>query len=145
MLCAMVLAGFACGEETEGEPPCAFGYCMGQAMEGEPDMDDGLLVTVVEDDPTFDVLYVSWAPVAGVCAVTGHAGEGAFATFAAIVTGKYGEPTADAESIKIWTEPREGIDLISVASAAGKAVVIYIFANYDACVEEVQARWSHRF
>ena len=111
-------------EETEGEPPCVFGYCMGQAMEGEPDFvndNDCLLVTVVEDDPTFDRLYVVWAHIAGVCEVMGTKEtddtDTVFDTFAAIVTRKYGEPATCVDEGKLWQQPRAGIENILITSS----------------------------
>lgn len=139
-------------EETEGEPPCVFGYCMGQAMEDEPDFvndNDCLLVTVVEDDPTFDRLYVVWAHIAGVCKVIGTKETDdtgtVFDTFAAIVTRKYGEPATSVDEGKLWQQPRAGIENILVTSSETGVSVTYIFANHDACLEEMQAGLAERF
>lgn len=129
------------------EPPCAFGYCMGQTMEGEPDSVayDGLFQTFV-DDQTFDKMGIHWAPDTGVCEIVGYADISMFDTFAAILTRKYGAPTIDhGDDGKVWKQTTAGFKEKGTVTAGQRAGVIYRFANYDACLEEVQADLAERF
>ena len=74
------------------------------------------------------------------------ADKGKFATFAAILTRKYGEPSIDrGDNGKVWIQPTAGFRGIALAVIADTANVGYQFANYDACLEEVQAGMAERY
>ena len=139
----LCLAAFAFGEGRE--PPCAFGYCMGQAMKGEADAvnpSDGLLVTYSKADADSDGVYVHWAPIAGVCAVLVRFNSTSpfelAKRFAADYAKKIGEPTLRTESVTMWTQPARGIKLFGVTAGSDKVLLSFQFANHDACLEEVQ-------
>ena len=115
-LLGVILATTAQAQENEDEttaktdtrPQCAFGYCMGQAIDEEPEgkTDDGLLY--VEHDLRVTALLTNSA---GVCAVLGiyhvpspdrygNAHREAFNMLSDYVKSTYGEPTGTID--RLW-------------------------------------------
>ena len=71
-LTTMLLAVAMLPAFADEAKPCAFGYCMGQAVEQEPTFfhSDGISVLAV-DHALFDPLTVFWTPATGVCRLVG--------------------------------------------------------------------------
>ena len=107
--------------KEDAPPPCAFGYCMGQAIESEPNGKSDRGVPYIAKDHNFFYKVVAyWTPATGVCNVKGiyvvpspddygEAHRSAFNHISDLVGRKYGEPSdafdfLDAGSL--WDEPR---------------------------------------
>ena len=139
----LCVAAVALGEGREA--PCQYGYCMGQKMYADADgvnPADGLLITLRERSAEESVM-VYWAPKAGVCAVAGlHSSSHPFTmmrVFTAMYAEAKGEPTLQTDRLAMWMEPAYGVNLMGVGvTKEGKVIVSFRFANFDACVEEMQ-------
>ena len=108
-------------EAAESKPPCAFGFCMGQAINAKPDGNFvGVLFRNVEHGAFNGGVTVLWTGKTGVCEVHGYqniaernrtgagwAHKREFARFAELVEGKHGSPTDKFDEIdpdSIWNE-----------------------------------------
>lgn len=120
---ALVLASAAYADEAK---PCAFGYCMGQAMEQEPTGQlDGISILNV-DHALFDPLYVYWTPATGICQLSGRVPinspdnygtlhKAKLKELVGFVERKYGEPSGTTDRLlpnSIWS--RQGDWLMAV-------------------------------
>ena len=107
-------------QAQETKPPCALGFCMGQAVMEVTTKADGIHVYVAESD-YFTYLVVGHMPKAGVCKVAGLQnvvdpdGYGvehriAFNKFAEKIVAKYGEPESKVDRLlpgSIWNKPQD--------------------------------------
>lgn len=111
----LLLSAAAFSDETPGarepamEPdasPCVFGYCMGQAIDEEPDGTHvaGLSFITTTDHDLFAKVTIYWTPATGVCLVEafyavpspdahGDAHRSAFNHLTDLLRRKYGEPS----------------------------------------------------
>ena len=128
---ALLLSPAAFSDETPGaresttEPdasPCVFGYCMGQAIDEEPDgtHSAGLSFIITTDHDLFERVTVYWAPATGVCLVEafyavpspdahGDAHRSAFNLLTDLLRRKYGEPSDTYDRLRaggVGEEPR---------------------------------------
>ena len=97
-------------EAAESKPPCAFGFCMGQTIEGRPDDEmQGVSYKHYDHRAFREGVAVYWTEATGVCMVrgfdvvvdpddAGNAHKLAFNRYVELVTRKHGEPykTVDA-------------------------------------------------
>ena len=127
---ALVLSAAAFSDETPGAPesatesnapPCVFGYCMGQAIDEEPDGTHaaGLSFITATDHDLFERVTVYWTPATGVCLVEafyavpspdahGDAHRSAFNLLTDLLRRKYGEPSDTYDHVRaggVWEEP----------------------------------------
>ena len=169
-LTALLLCAGAFGEEPADEdaprtePPCAFGYCMGQAINEEPEGRnvDGLRY-ITENHTLFDAVAVYWSPPTGVCRLRGlyevstpdfaasrKTTEEAFDMLTVLVEKRYGERSysndyrweeyTDSLSYTWWGENLPGgISSIEVEARHPHVAVDYKFENYSDCLEESKA------
>ena len=128
-LAALLLTAGAFGEgpadedAPRTEPPCAFGWCMGHAIDEEPEgrNADGLNYVSMEHDLFGGGVTAYWTPATGVCMVKGlytvpspddygKAHRSAFNHLSDLVKRKYGEPSHTFDHLgygSTWNEPRD--------------------------------------
>ena len=126
-LTTMLLAVAMLPAVADEAKPCAFGYCMGQAMEQDPTFinSDGISVLAV-DHALFDPLTVHWTPATGVCKLLGIVNinspdkygtlhKAKFRELVGYVERKYGKPSGTTDRLlpnSIWK--RQGDWLMAV-------------------------------